>query len=69
MITWGPTGRQRAHRAAGDAGAVVDARLQVHGAGQLWVVDAWVMPGIVSGNTASPTVMIAEKGAAMLLAA
>ena len=52
---------------AGDAGAVVDARLQVQGLDGLYVIDASVMPCIVSGNTASPTVMIAEKGAAMLL--
>ena len=53
---------------AGDAGAVVGAGLQVHGVGGLYVVDASVMPSIVSGNTASPTVVIAEKGAALLLA-
>lgn len=52
---------------AGDAGAVVDARLQVHGLAGLYVVDASVMPSIISGNTASPIIMNAEKGAAMLL--
>lgn len=52
-----------------DPFAVVDAQLRVIGAGRLRVVDASVMPDIVSGNTATPTLMIAEKGAAMLLAA
>jgi choline dehydrogenase len=51
----------------GDAMAVVDARLRVRGVGRLRVIDASVMPNIVSGNTNSPTLMIAEKGAGMLL--
>ena len=52
-----------------DAFAVVDPKLRVHGIQGLRVIDASVMPTITSGNTNAPTLMIAEKGAAMVLAA
>jgi choline dehydrogenase len=48
--------------------AVVDATLKVHGLASLRVIDASVFPAITSGNTNAPTIMVAEKGADLVLA-
>jgi choline dehydrogenase len=50
-----------------DPAAVVDTRLRVRGIERLRVVDASIMPTITSGNTNTPTVMIAERGARMVI--
>ncbi len=61
-----PVGTAKMGR-ADDARAVLDERLRVRGIKGLRVIDASVMPAITSGNTANPTMMIGEKGAAMML--
>jgi len=50
-----------------DATSVVDARLRVHGVAGLRVVDASIFPNVTAGNINAPTMMVAEKGAAMIL--
>jgi len=54
-------------RMGNDSGAVVDERLRVRGIGGLRIIDGSIMPTLVSGNTNAAVVMIAEKGADLIL--
>lgn len=49
-----------------DKNAVVDSRLRIHGIPNIRVIDASIMPNVVSSNTNAPTIMIGEKGADMI---
>jgi choline dehydrogenase len=67
MLIYHPVGTCRMSDTAEEA--VVDSQLRVHGLEQIRVVDASIMPLIPGGNTHAPTVMIAERGADLILGA
>lgn len=57
------------HKMGQDELAVVDPQLRVRGIDNLRIIDASIMPAITNGNLNAPSLMIGEKGAAMVLAA
>lgn len=61
---WHPVGTCRM---GADSGAVVDSRLRVNGIGNLRVIDASIMPNIISGNTNAPTMALARHGTDMMI--
>ena len=61
-----PTGTCKMGKAS-DPTSVVNSKLQVHGIDGLRIADASIMPHITSGNTAAPTMVIAEKCAHIML--
>jgi len=65
MLIYHPVGTCRMSDTAEDA--VVDSELRVHGLEGLRIVDASIMPIIPGGNTHAPTVMVAERGADLIL--
>jgi len=67
MLIYHPVGTCRMSDTAQEA--VVDSRLRVHGLENIRVVDASIMPLIPGGNTHAPTVMVAERGADLILGA
>ncbi len=63
----GTSGELGVSELCSDSRAVVDPELRVNGVSRLRVIDASVMPGMTSANINAPTIMIGEKGAALVI--